>query len=83
MDTVDLHDLATTLSERRCKHSNLREINDRLAPRTILRDTSLPVIDEHSASAFFLVENDSEVPKSRNPLMLYLLTETMSHQRWN
>ena len=54
MDTVDLHDLATILSERRCKHSNLREINDRLAPRTILADTSLPVIDENSASGFLL-----------------------------
>ena len=55
MDTVDLHDLATILlSERRCKHSNLREINDRLAPRTILGDTSLPVLDEHSASGFLL-----------------------------
>jgi hypothetical protein len=53
-DTVDLHhdDLATTLlrerllSEPRFKHSHLREINDESAPRTILPDTSLPVLDD-------------------------------------
>jgi hypothetical protein len=73
MDTVDLHDLATILlrerllSEPRFKHSHLREINDGSAPRTLLPDTPLPVLDALPQDiphlAFFLVENTSEIPK--------------------
>ena len=72
-DTVDLHDLATILlrerllSESRFKHSHLREINDGSAPRTLLPDTSLPVLDDLPKNvphiAFFLMENPSETPK--------------------
>jgi hypothetical protein len=72
-DTVDLHDLATILlrerllSEPRFKHSHLREINDGSAPRTLLPDISLPVLDDLPKNiphvAFFLVENPSETPK--------------------
>ena len=73
MDTVDLHDLATILlrerllSEPRFKHSHLREINDGSVPRTLLPDVSLPVLDDLPKNvphlAFFLIENDSEIPK--------------------
>lgn len=72
-DTLDLHDLATILlrerllSEPRFKHSHLKEINDGSAPRMLLPDTSLPVLNNLPKNiphlAFFLVENDSEIPK--------------------
>ena len=72
-DTVDLHDLATILlrerllSEPRFKHSHLHEINDGSAPRMLLPDVSLPVLDGLPKNiphiAFYLVENPDKIPR--------------------
>ena len=77
IDTVDLHDLATILlrerllSEPRFKHSHLREINDGSAPRSLLPDIPLPVLDDLPDNiphlAFFLVEIANEIPKIPEP----------------
>lgn len=77
MDTVNLHDLSTIhlcehlLSKLQFKHLHLYEINDGSASQTILKDTPLPVLDDLPKNilhlAFFLVENDCEIPQIMNP----------------
>ena len=77
MDTVNLHNLSTIhlcehlLSKLHFKHLHLYEINDGSASQTILKDTPLPVLDDLPKDilhlAFFLVENDSEIPKIMDP----------------
>lgn len=77
MDTVNLHNLSTIhlcehlLSKLHFKHLHLYEINDGSASQTILKDTPLPVLDNLPKNilhlAFFLVENDSEIPQIMNP----------------
>jgi hypothetical protein len=73
MSTIDLHDLATILlrerllTEPRFKHAHLREVNDGSVPRTLLRDTPLPVLDSLPKNiphvAYFLFEDNTRTPE--------------------